>query len=222
MQEIENNEASKYDTGKPPLSLLPTAPLLEVAKVLAFGAEKYARHNWRKGMAYSRLIDAALRHILAFNEGENNDPETGLSHLAHTLCCINFLLEYVLQGTGEDDRHRQSHCDCEEKYNYPIFKGMDLGEEPARATWIGDTKIFNPSDKIINSEELKKFECLEIGKPVVHSTGILGANPSDLVGCFMCAGCSNLPRYFHKTHYDKKLMECMNCHHALPIPDNVK
>ena len=102
-------EAVKHDSGtdKPPMGLIPQASLKEVAKVLEFGAKKYARHNWRLGMDYSRLYDAAYRHIGAFIEGEDTDPETGLSHIAHATCCMLFLLEYTIKGSGTDDRYKK-------------------------------------------------------------------------------------------------------------------
>lgn len=96
----------KHDEEKPRVDLLPTTPLLEIAKVLGFGAKKYDAHNWRGGIEYSRLIGAALRHILAYNDGEDKDPESGLSHLAHAGCCILFLLEQEAKGTGLDDRYK--------------------------------------------------------------------------------------------------------------------
>lgn len=97
---------SKHDAGKPPLSLIPRAALLAEAEVLAFGAQKYDAHNWRKGMRWSRLGDAAMRHLLAWLDGEDNDPETGLPHLAHLRCCSGFLLEYAQSGAGTDDRYK--------------------------------------------------------------------------------------------------------------------
>jgi len=98
--------AQKFDGGKSPLSLIPRSALMAEADVLAFGAKKYARHNWRAGMDYSRLIDAALRHLLAFNDGEDVDPETGLSHLAHARCCLAFLIEYQTTHPERDDRYK--------------------------------------------------------------------------------------------------------------------
>lgn len=86
--------ALKFDQGKLPLHLLSTEALNQTAAVLAFGADKYAAHNWRKGFQWSRPMSAALRHITAFNAGEDVDPESGLSHLAHAMCCIMFLLEF--------------------------------------------------------------------------------------------------------------------------------
>lgn len=96
--------ATKHDSGKLPLELLPFEALEEVGKVLKFGAEKYDAHNWRKGFIWSRLIGAALRHVFSFAKGEDKDPETGLSHLAHACCCILFLLSFTLTNNGNDDR----------------------------------------------------------------------------------------------------------------------
>lgn len=86
------------------MSLLDRYALEQIANVLAFGAKKYAKHNWRKGLEYSRLLDAALRHLLAFADGEDNDPESGLSHIAHAGCCVMFLLWMSRNRTDLDDR----------------------------------------------------------------------------------------------------------------------
>lgn len=94
----------KHDEGKTPLGLHPHEALEEIGRVLAFGAKKYAAHNWRKGMAWSRLYDAALRHLLAWIGGEDKDIETGISHLAHAGCCLEFLIAYERSGIGIDDR----------------------------------------------------------------------------------------------------------------------
>lgn len=77
---------------------------IEIARVLDFGAKKYARDNWRKGggLTQCRVIAAALRHIAAYREGEELDPETGLSHLAHAACELLFALTFALEGRGDD------------------------------------------------------------------------------------------------------------------------
>jgi len=98
--------ALKFDEGKLPLHLLSTEAMNQTAAVLAFGADKYAEHNWRKGFAWSRPLAAAMRHITAFNAGEDKDPESGLSHLAHAACCIMFLLEFEKTHQELDDRYK--------------------------------------------------------------------------------------------------------------------
>lgn len=84
----------KDDGGKAPWHLVPWSGLRQVVDVLDFGAKKYAPGNWRhvEG-ARERYFSAALRHLTAWFQGEKNDAETGLSHLAHAACCLLFLLE---------------------------------------------------------------------------------------------------------------------------------
>jgi len=98
--------ALKFDQDKLPLHLLSTEAMNQTAAVLAFGAQKYAEHNWRNGFVWSRPLSAAMRHITAFNDGEDKDPESGLSHLAHAACCIMFLLEFEKTSKHLDDRYK--------------------------------------------------------------------------------------------------------------------
>jgi hypothetical protein len=98
---------TKHDSGKPPLTLVPKAATELEAKVYAFGAKKYGRYNYKKGFEYSRLLDAALRHLQAFNDGEDNDPESGMSHLGHARCCIGMLIDCIELGTATDDRYKR-------------------------------------------------------------------------------------------------------------------
>lgn len=96
----------KFDEGKAQVDLLSTIWLLGVSQVLTFGAKKYASHNWRKGISRSRLMAAAMRHILAYNNGEDVDPETGLSHLDHASCCLMFARELHETKPDTDDRYK--------------------------------------------------------------------------------------------------------------------
>lgn len=96
----------KYDKGKVRMDLIPEELLIEVAKVLEFGANKYSPNGWRQGMDWSRVYAALMRHITAWNAGEDLDPETGLSHMAHAGCCVAFLLNYQSLGVGTDDRYK--------------------------------------------------------------------------------------------------------------------
>lgn len=96
----------KYDDGKPRFDLI--APEFEegVAKVLAYGAKKYRDRNWEKGMRWGRCVAALRRHLAAWQQGEDIDPESALHHLDHAACCLMFLRAYVARQMGEDDRKR--------------------------------------------------------------------------------------------------------------------
>lgn len=100
-------KGAKHDSDKPRMDLVDSEAITQLAAVLTFGAEKYAAHNWRAGISYSRLIAALLRHTFAYLRGEDNDPESGLSHIAHAMCCCMFLLG--LQKRPElDDRYKET------------------------------------------------------------------------------------------------------------------
>lgn len=102
-------EGKKLDAGKTPCELLPPIALLEVAKVLGFGAKKYDGWNWAKGLSYSRILGAILRHVFAYSCGEDKDPESGLSHMAHAACECLFILHYEKFKPQFDDRPKEHH-----------------------------------------------------------------------------------------------------------------
>jgi len=100
------SDAKKYDTNKPRVDLIPTEPVLEIAKVLSFGASKYGDHNWRRGMAWSRIYAATQRHLMKWNAGQEMDEESGESHLAHAAVNLIFLLYYNEHHKELDDRYK--------------------------------------------------------------------------------------------------------------------
>lgn len=98
------NVGQKNDQEKVRLDLLPAYPLVCVARVLTSGARKYAAFNWAGGLSWLRCFGAALRHLFAWAAGEDADPETGESHLAHAICELIFLLDYTRSHPELDDR----------------------------------------------------------------------------------------------------------------------
>lgn len=98
---------TKHDIGKPMMGLISGVFLVGLAKVLTFGARKYAAHNWRKGIALSRAYDALQRHMVAFWDGEDLDQESGLPHLDHAACELMFIRETWERRKDLDDRYKQ-------------------------------------------------------------------------------------------------------------------
>lgn len=94
----------RYNEGKRRWGLLSWPALGELVKVLEFGARKYDSWNWSKGLSWSECFESMQRHATAWYCGEDRDPETGLSHMAHVLCNAMFLVHFILWGTGKDDR----------------------------------------------------------------------------------------------------------------------
>jgi len=88
-----NKAGIKFDKGKRDYTLLPWEALEEVVKVLEAGEKKYARDNWMQvPEGKFRYTKAAFRHLIAYATGETLDPETGLHHLAHCICCCLFII----------------------------------------------------------------------------------------------------------------------------------
>lgn len=86
-------QGRKADAGKLRWDLMPWGQLRHVASVMTFGAKKYGTWNWTKvPAARERYFSAAQRHMVAWIGGEKKDPESGLPHLAHAICCLLFLM----------------------------------------------------------------------------------------------------------------------------------
>ncbi len=83
--------------GKGRYDLLPAHAIRRIAGVYERGAAKYASRNWESGMAYSRYIDSALRHIFQHLEGRRDEDHIG--HAAFNLLAILEHDERVKLGT---------------------------------------------------------------------------------------------------------------------------
>ena len=95
----------RFNTGKLKWSLVSWKALAPMVRVLMFGAEKYDDHNWKKGLKYTEVTESLQRHLNAFIEGEENDPESKLSHVGHILCNAMFLSYMSMYRKDMDDRH---------------------------------------------------------------------------------------------------------------------
>jgi hypothetical protein len=102
----------KDDFGKPRMELLPFGVLVEIAKVLTHGAKKYAPGNWQKVPdAKNRYTGALMRHLAAWKEGEDVDPESGedrLLHIAQVACNAMFLTWFEINNSKLEDKNEQS------------------------------------------------------------------------------------------------------------------
>lgn len=90
------------------LSAIDPQALRILAEVAGHGSEKYDRHNYLKGYDWSLSADALQRHFLAFQGGEDLDPESGLPHMAHAAWQALALVSFQTRGLGTDDRFKQA------------------------------------------------------------------------------------------------------------------
>ena len=94
----------RFNEGKPRWSLVPQSALIPMVRVLEFGATKYEPFNWTKGLSITEICESLKRHLDAFMEGEDNDPESKLSHIGHIQCNALFLSWMHENRPDLDDR----------------------------------------------------------------------------------------------------------------------
>ena len=99
-------KGSKYDDGKPPISLVPRELIEGAAHAFAYGANKYSAHNFKGGILHSRLVDACLRHLIAMTNGEMIDKESGLPHSHHAAASLGMYMWMVTNRPDLNDLYQ--------------------------------------------------------------------------------------------------------------------
>ena len=90
---------------KPPMSTVSKLVMAEVGVAMLEGAMKYGRHNYRgTDVLASIYIDAAGRHLDAWYEGQDIDPDSGMSHLTKAIASLTVLRDAEIVGKMVDDR----------------------------------------------------------------------------------------------------------------------
>jgi hypothetical protein len=106
-EESANKEVTLSDgTMKLRFSLLPIEAVMELLKAYEYGAKKYSDNNWKKGLPFSTVFNALLRHVWAWWRGEDRDPESGCHHLAHAAFWCLASIYYGINHPQNDDRSK--------------------------------------------------------------------------------------------------------------------
>lgn len=101
----DNNPKTTFGAKKLPLDLVPPSAVHAMARGFADGARKYSPYNWReKTISSSVYYGAAMRHLMAWWDGEELAEDSGLSHLDHALCCIAMIVDGQSIGKLNDNR----------------------------------------------------------------------------------------------------------------------
>lgn len=111
---------------KVPMSGMPMNVLMEAGLVKLHGDLKYGRFNWREaGVRGSVYYDAALRHLAAWYEGEDIDPDSGIHHIAHAICGLSVLRDSIIRDNWSDDRPPPSDTGWINEFNKQAAKMID-------------------------------------------------------------------------------------------------
>lgn len=101
----DNNPKTAIGASKIPLHLAPPSAMHALAEAFADGARKYGPYNWReKQISSSVYYGAALRHLMAWWDGEDNAEDSGKPHLSHALACIAMIIDGKSVGQLNDNR----------------------------------------------------------------------------------------------------------------------
>lgn len=97
----------KFDDDKLRYELMPPDALEQLARVYTIGAKKYGPRSWERGIVFCRIFGALIRHAMRWLMGEDDDPEDGISHMAHAAWNCLALVAYQCRGMKSlDDRPR--------------------------------------------------------------------------------------------------------------------
>jgi len=90
-------------------SVYPLTVLYEACLGMMEGGLKYGRHNYRAvGVRGSVYFDATLRHLTAWWEGEDVDPDSQLSHITKAISSLTVLRDSMIRENWVDDRPPKS------------------------------------------------------------------------------------------------------------------
>lgn len=123
-------EGKVFDEGKPDISLVDPDFIRQIAFVLGKGAEKYGARNYEKGLPHLKRYNSAMRHLLSWRDGEDLDPETGLSHLHHAATNLMILAHLSREFPEGDNRDVKRTPTIEPSEEVDITKWLTLSGLP--------------------------------------------------------------------------------------------
>jgi hypothetical protein len=173
-----------------------------MARVMGLGAQKYGPYNWRdSSVAATVYLAAGQRHIAAFLDGENTDPESGASHLAHAAACMGILIDAFATGNVVDDRPKPGRA-----------AAMMAGETPFAAldramSWAQDEAQIHRAAQGQNPEgplspQESKLFCQEVKERAAAPRDFLWY----LATPYTAAPGGKATAYFHAAHALRELL----------------
>ena len=104
-------------TKVPNLSVIPSAAIVHLGRAMQNGSDKYGRMNWREHPVKASIyVDACVRHLMAWNDGEEDAEDSGVHHLGHAMACLGILLDAQEAGNMIDDRVPGPAADLLERF----------------------------------------------------------------------------------------------------------
>lgn len=148
---IETKKGVRFNEGKNRFDLLEPFAVEKLSEVFTMGAKKYAPNNWLKGMEWSKITASLKRHLNAYEQGIDYDPESGLLHAQHIAWNAMALISYYKHCPQYDDR----------QHSYLKHKKIGLDIDEVLADWLTDWcnywKIDVPKSWFFDRNIMDKF-----------------------------------------------------------------
>ena len=130
----DTNPKDAIGSTKPPIANVPLSVISEVGMALAEGQWKYGGYNWRViGVRASEYWDATFRHLKAWWEGEDADPDSQLSHVTKAISALTVLRDAMIQDNWTDDRpprSKQTPTQVSDQYKQMLERLKSLQPDP--------------------------------------------------------------------------------------------
>ena len=130
----DTNPKDAIGSTKPPIANVPLSVISEVGMALAEGQWKYGGYNWRViGVRASVYWDATFRHLKAWWEGEDTDPDSQLSHVTKAISALTVLRDAMIQDNWTDDRpprSKQTPTQVNDQYKQMLERLKSLQPDP--------------------------------------------------------------------------------------------
>lgn len=121
-------QADRFNSGKPDWTLIDFDSLEPMVRVLEFGAKKYSRDNWKKGLYTTDIVASLMRHIIDYLNGNDLDKESQQEIVGHMMCNIMFL-SYMKNKPEFDNRLNKKEMSKVTAYKSPDGKLFELEED---------------------------------------------------------------------------------------------
>lgn len=107
MRAVENPKQAVGRRKAPQMSVVPSTALAWLAEALRNGGveKNYGIKNWRESEVHlTDYLDAASRHLMALQEGEDVADDSLVLHAAHLMATCAIIIDADACGTLRDDR----------------------------------------------------------------------------------------------------------------------
>lgn len=128
-----SNPKDRCGVDKAPLSYVSMPVMFEVGLGMLEGGYKYGRHNYRVvGARASIYFDATMRHLAAWWEGEDYDPNSSakLHHLSKAIASLAVMRDAIINDMWTDDRPPHPPEGWLDRYNQEVKKLNEQYPDP--------------------------------------------------------------------------------------------